>query len=210
MKKSVILMGFRHTIESPRFLFPEAELWGQSNAARAWDFAIYDWSRWFDLHDEGAQAGYAGIRLLRPDILAWYQKQGPERPIYFTKPIASVRASTRFPREEIQAMFPEAKGRYGCQLSFMVAFAIYEGFQRLIFYGTGEPYVKNPESAEARKWQQRHDSVLYWIAKAEDRGIEIVHSGPCMFQPVGGDYGYDMGPGGAAGLEAAFDQLKEQ
>lgn len=205
--KSVILLGFRHTIESPRVLFPDAELWGQSNAARAWDFALYDWSRWFDLHTEGPQAGYAGIRLLRPDILAWYQKQGPERPIYFAEPIAGVRASKRFPREEIHAAFPKSRGRFGCQLDFMIALAIHEGFERIIFYGTGEPYVKDPDSPESRKWYQRHGTALYWISKAEDRGIDIVYSGPCMFHPFSGDYGYDMGP---RGLEHAADQLKEQ
>ncbi len=207
MKKSVILLGFRHTIESPRWIFPEAELWGQSNAARSWDFALYDWSRWFDLHTEGPQAGYAGIRMLRPDILAWYQKQGPERPIYFTESIAGVAAGTRFPREDVQAAFPEAKGRYGCQLSFMVALAIYEGFERIIFYGNGEPYVKDPNTQIARKWHSKHSSVLYWIALAQSKGIEIVYSGPCMFAPAGGDYGYDMGPGD---MDSVADQLKEQ
>ncbi len=206
VKKSVILLGFRHTIESPRMLFPEADLWGQSNAARSWDFALYDWSAWYDLHTEHPQVGYAGIRMLRPDILQWYQKQGPERPIYFTEPIATVRASKRFPIEGIKAMFPEAAGRYGCQISMMVAHAIYQGYERIIFYGTGQPYVENLESPEARKWIQRHSSLLYWIAKAEDRGIEIVYSGPCVFAPQKGDYGYDM-PGT---LESAQDSLKEQ
>jgi hypothetical protein len=200
-------MGFRHTIESPRLLYPEAELWGQSNAARSWDFALHDWSRWFDLHTEGPQAGYAGIRMLRPDILAWYQKQGPERPIYFTEPILSVRASKRFPREALQAAFPQAHGRYGCQLSYMVALAIHEGFGRIILYGNGEPYVREPNTLEARKWHAKHSSVLYWIALAEAKGIEIVYSGPCMFAPSPWDYGYDMGPGA---MEYAADQIKEQ
>lgn len=190
--KSVILMGYRHTVESPRKHYPEAELWGQSNAIRNWDFALHDWSRWFDVHTEGAQAGYAGIRLLRPDILGWYQKQGSERPIYFVEPIAGVIGGVRYPIEAVEAEF--GQGRFGCQLDYMMALAMLEGFERIILYGNGAPYVDCMETAEARKWFQRHGSFLYWLGRAEQRGIDIVWDGPSPFRPFDGRYGYDMGP----------------
>jgi hypothetical protein len=191
-KKSVIIGCYRHTIESPRLHFPGAELWMQSNAIRNWDFALHDWSRWFDVHTEGPQAGYAGIRLLRPDILGWYEKQGPERPIYFTDHIPSVRASTVYPLAEMKARF--GGGRFGCQLDYMMALALSEGFERIIFYGNGAPYVDDPSSDKARKYITRHCSVLYWIGRAEATGVEVVFDGPSMFRPFDGDYGYDMGP----------------
>jgi hypothetical protein len=190
--KSVILMGYRHTVESPRLHYPDAELWGQSNAARAWDFSLYDWSRWFDVHTERPQAGYAGIRLLRPDILGWYEKQGPERPIYFAETIPSVRAGVLYPLEQMKAQF--GTGRFGCQLDYMMALAMAEGFTRIIFYGVGQPYVIDPVAKDARKWWSRHASLLYWMGRAEARGIELVYDGPCINRPFDGDYGYDMGP----------------
>lgn len=190
--KSVILMGFRHTIESPRLHHPYAELWGQSNAARAWDFSLYDWSRWFDVHKEGPDAEYAGIKLLRPDILFWYQKQGPERPIYFAEPVPSVRACRVFPVAELEAEF--GTGRFGCQLDYMMALALHEKFERIIFYGTGQPYCANPETKEARKWWSKHATVLHWMGRAEERGVELVYDGPCMNAPLQRRYGLEMGP----------------
>ena len=192
---AVILAGYRWSIESPRLHYPEAELWAQSNCIRNWDWALHDWSRWFDVHTEGPQAGYAGIRLLRPDVLAWYEKQGPERPIYTADRIPSVRASVAYPREAMVAQF--GAGRFGCQLDYMMALALSEGFSRIIFSGVGAPYVTattEAEIAQRRKWWERHASVLYWMGRAEDRGVELVYDGPCMNRPFDGQYGYDMGP----------------
>lgn len=192
LKKSVILMGYRHTLPSPRLSRPEAELWGQSYAMKGWDYALYDWSRWFDIHTEYPQGAYAGIRILRPDVLEWYQKQGPERPIYFAGHIPSVRASRAYPIETIEAQF--GTGRFGCQVDYMMALAIHEGFERIIFYGFGEPYVKDPGSDQGKHWLFHHHTVWYWMGQAEARGIELVYDGPCMNVPKPDRYGYEMGP----------------
>lgn len=195
-KKAAIIMGYRHTVESPRRHYPEAELWGQSNAIRSWDWALMDWSRWFDIHTIGPQAHYAGIQLLRPDILAWYQKQGSERPIYFAEDVQGVPAAKRYPLEAVCDHVGVGAERFGCQMDYMMALAMLEGFERIIFYGCGEPYVKDPNSPEARKWFQRHSSVFYWMGRAEERGIELLFDGPCINRPFDGKYGYDMGPKG--------------
>ena len=192
MKKSVILLGYRHTLESPRTKFPEAELWGQSNAIPNWDWALYDWSRWFDIHTLRPQGAYAGIQLMRPHILEWYSKQGPERPIYFAEKTPGVRAGRRYPLEEVEAMF--GTGRFGCQLDYMMALAILEGFTRIIFYGCGQPYVPEPDSDQAKHWLFHHHTVYYWMGQAEARGVELVYSGPCMNAPRAQRYGFEMGP----------------
>ena len=87
------------------------------------------------------------------------------------------------------------KGRFGCQLDFMFALALHEKFTRIILYGNGQPYVNDQNSPAARKWYQRHASALWWMGKAEERGIEIVYDGPCLYRPFDGNYGYDMGLG---------------
>lgn len=190
--KSVIFAGYRHTVESPRKHYPEAELWAQSNSIRSWDFSLHDWSRWFDVHNIEFQPGYAGIRMLRPDILEWYGRQGSERPIYFatSDPIPGILGARPYPLAEMEARF--GKGRFGCQLDYMFALALAEGFERIILYGNGAPYVNDQNSPVARKWYQRHASALWWIGKAETMGVEMVYDGPCLYRPFDGNYGYDM------------------
>lgn len=186
----MIFGGYRHTVETPRSHYPDAEYWGQSTSIRNWDWQLFDWSRWFDIHTVGHQTYYPGIQLQRPDVLAWYYKQGPERPIYMVDREPAIPASVPYPIAEIEAEF--GKGRFGCQLDYMAALAMRERFERVILYGVGQPYVTEPNSEKARKWFKFHGTFLYWLGRMEDRGIEIVYDGPNMFAPMGGRYGYDM------------------
>lgn len=206
MKKSVIIGGFRHTVESPRYHFPDAELWLQSTSARAWQWTIYDWSRWFDIHTIEPQSFYPGIRMMRPDVLDWYHKQGSERPIYFTRQYREILASRAYPIERITAQF--GTGYYGCQLDYMGALALDEGFNRWILYGVGQPYVTDRAGERAQHWWKHHGTFLYWLRLATSRGVEIVLDTPAsnMFTleiiadeaqyptppPRPDRYGYDM------------------
>ena len=203
MGKSVIIGGFRHTIHSPRPRYPEAELWMQSTSARAWDWNLYDWSRWFDIHTVGAQSFYPGIRIARPDVYAWYIKQGRERPIYFTEVDPLVMGSVAYPVDEMEAKF--GKGRFGCQLDYMAALALHEGFDRWILYGIGAPYVSERDSKRAQTWIKHHRTFLWWLRLAHHSGVDLDFDGPNMFtgneifdesiviEPHVGRYGYDMG-----------------
>jgi hypothetical protein len=207
VKKAVIIGGFRHTVESPRYHYPHAELWLQSTSARAWDWILYDWSRWFDIHTIEPNSFYPGIRIMRPDVLAWYYKQGSERPIYFTKQYLDILASRAYPIEKITETF--GAGYFGCQLDYMGAMALDEGFDLWILYGVGQPYVKDRTGARAQHWFKHHGTFLYWLRLAKARGVEIVLDTPesNMFTPemiadeeqyptpppLAYRYGYDMG-----------------
>lgn len=199
--------GYRHTVESPRYHFPDAELWLQSTSARAWDWVLFDWSRWFDVHTVEPQSFYPGIRAMRPDVLAWYHKQGSERPIYMTTAYANIIASRAYPIERMTAQF--GAGYFGCQLDYMAALALDEGFDRWILYGIGQPYTRDRESPAAQKWFRHHATFLYWLRKAHAQGVEIVfdtresnlltpemlldHEHPPTPAPLTHRYGYDMG-----------------
>lgn len=206
-RKSVILGGYRHTVESPRYHFPDAELWLQSTSARAWQWTLYDWSRWFDIHTIEPQAHYPGIRAMRPDVLDWYYKQGSERPIYMIEHYPTVLASRAYPIEAITEQF--GAEYFGCQLDYMAALALYEGFDRWILYGIGQPYCNDREGEPAKKWFHFHSTFLYWLRLANQRGVEILfdtvksnlitpemlldpeqHPTPA---PLTRRYGYDMG-----------------
>lgn len=200
--KSVIFVGYRHTVESPRTHNRDAEMWCQSTAIRTWDWNLYDWSRWFDIHTVLPQAHYAGIMLQRPDVMAWYTRQGNERPIYMCDTHPDIMGSVSYPRAEMEAAF--GAGRFGCQLDYMAALALHEGFDRWILYGVGQPYVTIPESSKAAKWLRFHRSFLWWMRLARERGVTIEFDGPNMFtpelfgnyaireEPMAGAYGYDM------------------
>ncbi len=174
----------------------------QSTSIRNWDWSLYDWSRWFDIHTVGPQAHYPGIAIQRPDVLAWYMRQGNERPIYLCETHADILGSVAYPRAQMEAAF--GGGRFGCQLDYMAALALHEGFDRWILYGVGQPYVTNPDSSKAGKWFRAHASFLWWMRLARQRGVEIVFDGPSMFtpdlrgrepvreEPMTGAYGYDM------------------
>ena len=205
--KSVILGGYRHTVESPRYHFPEAELWLQSTSARAWNWILYDWSRWFDIHTIEPQSFYPGIKAMRPDVLAWYYKQGSERPIYMTARHPNILASRAYPIETIVETF--GAGYFGCQLDYMGALALHEGFDRWILYGIGQPYCHERTSDAAAKWFSFHGTFLYWLRLANKRGVEILFDTPASNlitpemlldetryptpAPKPERYGYDMG-----------------
>lgn len=207
MSKAVIIGGYRHTVESPRYHFPDAELWLQSTSARAWDWIIYDWSRWFDVHTIEPQSFYPGIRAMRPDVLAWYHKQGSERPIYMIERYPSVLASRAYPITRMAEQF--GAGYFGCQLDYMAAMAMDEGFDRWILYGIGQPYCQDREGEGAKKWWAHHRTFLYWLRKANAAGVELIFDTresnlmtPEMIfdteryptpEPLTWRYGYDMG-----------------
>lgn len=168
--------GYRHTVESPRYHFANAELWLQSTSARAWDWVIYDWSRWFDIHDVGPNSFYPGIRIMRPDVLAWYHKQGSERPIYMISHYPQIIGSKAYPIEAITNEF--GTGYFGCQLDYMGALALHEGFDHWILYGLGQPYTKDREGARAQHWFKHHGTFLYWLRLAQSRGVKITLDTP--------------------------------
>jgi hypothetical protein len=194
-------------VESPRYHYPDAELWLQSTSARAWEWVIYDWSRWFDIHAIEPDSFYPGIRAMRPDVLSWYHKQGSERPIYFTKRYPEIIASRAYPIETMTEQF--GANYFGCQLDYMGALALNEGFDRWILYGVGQPYVTDRAGVKAQHWFKHHGTFLHWLRLAQSRGVEIVLDTPesNMFSlemiadveqyptppPLPFRYGYDMG-----------------
>jgi hypothetical protein len=168
---------------------------------------LYDWSRWFDIHTIEPQSFYPGIRAMRPDVLNWYYKQGSERPIYFTEQYPNILASRAYPIERITAQFGDQY--FGCQLDYMGALALDEGFDQWILYGVGQPYVTDRDGDKARKWFKHHGTFLYWLRLAQARGVEIILDTPASNMislemiadtatyptpdPLTSRYGYDMG-----------------
>jgi hypothetical protein len=109
-------------------------------------------------------------------VLAWYHLQGNERPIYMMKRYPKIMGSRAYPIEAITEAFGDQY--FGCQLDYMGAMALYEGFDQWILYGVGQPYCRDRTSEQAQKWWQYHGTFLYWLRMANKRGVEILFDTP--------------------------------
>jgi hypothetical protein len=201
--KAVIFCGYRHTIESPRCHYPDAELWMQSTSIRNWDWSIYNWSRWFDIHTVGPQAHYPGIQIQRPDVFAWYTRQGNERPIYLVETHPEIMGSVAYPKATMEAAFGARAVRVSARLHGR-ARAVMKASTAGFSTAWGNPTSAIRTHRRRAKWLNAHYSFLWWMRLARQRGVEIVFDGPNMFtpelygneppreQPMSGAYGYDM------------------
>ena len=126
---------------------------------------------------------------------------------YLTKQVRQIIGSQAYPIERITAAF--GSEYFGCQLDYMGALALDEGFDTWILYGVGQPYVKDRVGKLAQHWYAHHCTFLYWLRLAVARGVEIVLDTPDSNMitlemiadeqryptppPLATRYGYDMG-----------------
>jgi hypothetical protein len=196
--KSVIFMGKRKGAGSPREKWPEAELWGvtHSNQKYKKHGMITDWSQWWDLHPVNGTSFYkGGIKGRRPNTYAWYQTlPGPEspdyRPVWLLEKDPTIPAGVVFPWERVLEAFKipdEPGGWFTCQVDWMMAYAILEGYQRIILAGHGV-------SLEPTHMVD-HRGILYWIAVARERGITVTVQPPSWYRAPELPYGVAAGGG---------------
>lgn len=207
--RTVIIHGRKVSPHSPRAGREDCELWGVTRAnARGgphfWGGKLTDWTRWFDLHPLTQTDRFPGIPERRPDAWAWYCAQDGSRPIYlqgpeYTRPanralaeerFRMVRGAVSFPVREVQAAFPVDQGRgpepnrwFIEQTGFMIAFALLEGFERIILNGIG--------TMTTMEFKVAHETILYWMAFARGRGAEVFIEGPSIYKMPGSIYAFE-------------------
>ncbi len=135
--------------------------------------AFKEWTRWFNLHTTKHQkARYArGYE--------WFQRK-VGRIIYLQDVDPTIASSVKFPRRELQEFFktsPKPQRYFTCTGAWMLAFAIYEKFDRIEIYG--HQMKINGEHAHQR------EGFLYWVEEARRRGIEVVVPKGCIGHPEG-------------------------
>jgi hypothetical protein len=190
--KSVILLGKRRSPGSPREQWPGAELWGTTSSNQKYakkHGAITDWTSWWDLHPVHPTPFYRGIRAMRPETYAWYTKlPGPDspkyRPVWMLEKDPLVPASVAFPWREVLdwARVPDEPGAWmTCQVDWMMAYAIREGYQHIILHGHG--VSREPAHMVA------HRGILHWVTVARERGVRVTIVPPSWYiapeQPYG-------------------------
>ena len=129
--------------------------------------AINEWTRWFNFHSKQHMLG------TYPSAYTYYQTKAEGRPIYLLKAQSDVPTSVAFPREKIQAAFATVKGpnRYfTCTVCWLIAFAIFEGFERIELWGFE---LRDTKPGSAFAWER--PCFAYWVKQAKDRGIEVFY-----------------------------------
>lgn len=174
-KKTVALVGMAPTSCSlAPYKDSTAEIWGL-NEAHSFDW-MQSWDRWFQLHKQrdfkrdldGHRAAERGF------VKGHYEwlKQKHRKPIYMQFVYPEIPDSIEYPLREINERFfggiRKGNERIKYETStfaFMIAMALYEGFERIEIFGFemhgGDEYVPQRACAE------------FWIGMALGMGVEI-------------------------------------
>jgi hypothetical protein len=149
--------------------------------------ALEEWTRWFNLHSRQHQVA------TYPSDYIWYQEQDGTRPIYLQKINSTIPGSVVFPWQELLDHF---KVRYFVgTITWLLAFAIYLGFERIELYGI-------EVRADKQEYAFERPAVAYWLEVAKRAGIEV-YSPPGALEPgppgdpstyVGPLYGFETKP----------------
>jgi len=156
-KKKVAIVGLApHYILAP-FDDPSFEIWGLNNGYQFEGFKR--WDRWFQLHDlRFYDAGPKADPI--PEILQRYASW--ECPVYMFDKYLQVPNAIRFPYEKLIEEF----GTYfNNSISWMIAFAIHEGFEEIHIYGV--------DMAVGTEYSEQRPSCEYFIGLARGRGIKV-------------------------------------
>lgn len=128
--------------------------------------ALEDWTRWFNLHSRKHQKG----TYLR--TYNYQRKLDGSKPIYNQKVNPEIPGSTRFPGPELQEYFKTSDKPFRYFTfsgAWLIAFAIYLGFDRIELWGFEVAHTK-----PAYSWER--PCFFYWIHEARKRGIEVILS----------------------------------
>lgn len=168
-KKKVAIIGYTSSKDLAPYDDPEFEIWGINDIYRY----IPRFDRFFQLH--------------RPESCDQEHKKHPERdnwemnraaisnmkcPVYLQEADPEIPQTIKFPLKEIIEMFapyfiePEHAKYFTNSISYLTAFAIYEGFEEIHIYGV--------DMAMASEFSQQRPSCEFWLGVAVGKGI-IIH-----------------------------------
>lgn len=161
-KKRVYIVGFAPSWVETKWDDTEAEVWCLNEFYKLTkEIKGFRCTRWFEIHNRDSKS------KATPEHTA-FLKQCPV-PLFMWQRYDDLSSSVRFPKDEIIQFF-EDKGFLGARyftnsISWMVALAIYEGFEEIILTGT--------DMAQDSEYGWQRPSVEYFIGLAEGLGIKF-------------------------------------
>lgn len=199
-KKTVRILGMAPNLGEMPPTPPGYEVW-PSNSPKGYNMRLPriitagEWTAWVNLHSR------AHWQIAYPKAIEWYLQQDGTKPIYTQKFWPDLPGCTPLPFKKIQEYFATAKGpnRYfTCSVAWLVAFAIYKGFERIELWGFMLRDTKPNE-----RWKIERPNFFYWVDEARRRGVEVWYQPEIEALPhIAGDpdtydgllYGYGTKP----------------
>ena len=156
MTKKVAIVGYTSTKDLVPWDDNSVIVWGLND--------LYDqiprYNRWFEMHSRGPLIdGWKSSRTNRNHLEVLQQMQCP---IYMQQKHEDIPNSVAYPLQEMLDQF----GNYFTNsISYMLALAIYEGYEEIQMYGV--------DMAVGTEYSQQRPSCEYFIGVAIGRGINV-------------------------------------
>ncbi len=162
--RTVQILGLAPNLVDTPDVQPDQERWC-SNVPRSYRLkglskALTTYTRWFNMHSLNH------IRNRYPSAINWYRTQ--EKVIYLQQAQPDIPCSATFPRQAVQDYFSingEPNKFFTCSVSWQLAFAIMEGFERIELWGF--------ELRRDHQYDWERPCFFYWIEQARTRGVEV-------------------------------------
>jgi hypothetical protein len=161
--KTVQFLGYAPNVRNAPAI-PGAERWC-FNSYRTYHLRFPEaretYTRWFDLHSK------EHILKTRYQSYDWYKEQ--TKPIYLQEQQEDIPSSLAFPAEALMKHFgtPEAPETFfTCSAAWMIALAIYEGFERIDVWGIAA-------ASNDTEYNYERPCIAYWVGRARQAGIEV-------------------------------------
>ena len=181
MYKAVAIVGFAPSsrLDAPE-LPPNVEIWGMNDAHSFLDEA----SLWFQIHElemiDGSDSEYK--KRQRPELSSGEHGQWLREtkiPVMMIDKHPEVPASRRYPLEKVWP-FEDHAPYITSTPSFMLAYAIYQGYDEVHLLGL--------DLTMTEEYQEQKACLEFWIAIALSKGIKVIwpDSSPLLFAPLYG------------------------
>lgn len=179
-KKKVAIVGFAPSWNKVPWDDEDMEVWGLNELYNFFRQVPNSHAeRWFEIHSPNSPSKNT------PQHRAWLKKA--TIPIYMQRHYDEIPSSVSYPKDEVIKFF-EAKGHMGKQyftnsISWMIALAIYEGFEEIQIFGV--------DMATDSEYGSQKPSCEYFIGIAEGMGIKTYLPCESDLLKAGVLYGYE-------------------
>lgn len=165
--KKVAIVGFAEHKRLAPFDDSEFEIWGLNE--------LYDHIplekakkerrlRWFEIHKREAvyDGNPFGSRNNETKHVEKLNGLGQHCPVYMGQHWDDIATSIPYP---LQTMIDNYGGYFTNSISYMIALAVYEGFEEIHIYGV--------DMAQATEWANQRPSCEYFVGLAKGKGIRV-------------------------------------
>ena len=181
MHKAVAIVGFAPSSRLEALELPKnVEIWGMNDAHSFIDEA----SLWFQIHEIGMVDGSdqkwndrQRIELASGDHGEWLKTT--KIPVMMIAKTPEIPSSRRYPLEKVWT-FKGHSPYLTCTPAFMLAYAIYVGYNEIHLYGL--------DLTMTVEYQEQKACMEFWIGVALAKGIRVEwpDSSPLLFAPIYG------------------------